>query len=192
MAGKGHLRLAPGADARVRCGWLQPHHRPDGTPSLHALRRTAGRDMTAGSGCPKPGDAGRALLLFQGTSYGIGLLIACRAVLGAVTALFLPELILLLADVSAPERRTVATSLFAVGQACGRAFGILAGGLTPWRVLYLRRRGAPGPGAPADGDERAGTAGKRGRRALRLPGPAQALELSWLHRPAAGCLCSAS
>ncbi len=190
--------------------------------------------MTAGSGCPKPGDAGCTLLLFQGTSYGIayglssmpmgrlidrrtrtrllvigvlvwaatmaaigfaygiGLLIACRAVLGAVTALFLPELISLLADVFAPERRTVATSLFAVGQACGRAFGILAGGLTPWRVLYLRRRGAPGPGAPADGDERAGTAGKRGRRALRLPGPAQALELSRLHRPAAGCLCSAS
>ena len=89
-------------------------------------------------------------------AHTIGLLIACRAVLGVVTALLLPASISLLADLFTPERRMVATSLFAAGQACGQAFGILAGGLffdalgrmiaahagsfgglTPWRVLYL-------------------------------------------------------
>jgi len=79
-------------------------------------------------------------------------LIVCRIGLGIVFALVIPASLSLIADLFPPERRSVATSMFAVGQATGQAFGILAGGLafdfltgsereifslTPWRALYL-------------------------------------------------------
>ncbi|MGI4748444.1 MAG: MFS transporter [Janthinobacterium lividum] len=89
-------------------------------------------------------------------AHGVGLLLVCRVLLGVVTALVLPASISLIADLFAPTQRTVATSLFATGQACGQAFGILAGGLvfdrltwlvawapaafhglSPWRVEYI-------------------------------------------------------
>ncbi|MGI4800296.1 MAG: MFS transporter [Janthinobacterium lividum] len=91
-----------------------------------------------------------------GLAQGIGLLLACRAVLGMVSALLVPAAISLLADLFPPARRTIATSLFVVGQVCGATVGILAGGLVfdfvarlvasdtarlggiaPWRVLYF-------------------------------------------------------
>lgn len=87
---------------------------------------------------------------------GIGVLLACRALLGATSALLLPAAISLLADLFPPARRTIATSLFVIGQVLGATVGILAGGLVfdavarlhaadpgrfaglaPWRVLYL-------------------------------------------------------
>jgi MFS family permease len=83
-------------------------------------------------------------------------LVIARIALGIVFALLLPAAISIIADLYPPDRRAVATSLFAVGQASGQAFGILAGGLVfdvlthmlatspglldgiaPWRALYL-------------------------------------------------------
>lgn len=91
----------------------------------------------------------------SGLAQGIGLLLACRAVLGMVSALLVPAAFSLLADLFPPTRRTVASSLFGVGQVFGGTAGILAGGLVfdvivrligtdtariailaPWRVLY--------------------------------------------------------
>jgi MFS family permease len=89
-------------------------------------------------------------------SHGIIPLMCARVVLGLVAALTFPAVVSLIADLFPPERRSIATSLFAVGQACGQGFGILVGGLafdalmrasashghliagmTPWRSLYL-------------------------------------------------------
>ncbi len=77
-----------------------------------------------------------------------------RVALGIVTALLVPASLSLISDLFPPEKRAVSTSLFAGGQACGQAFGILIGGtvfdmlssmagggvmsgLTPWRVIYV-------------------------------------------------------
>lgn len=86
---------------------------------------------------------------------GTTMLFAARAALGIVAAILIPSALSLIADLYPPERRSVATSLFVVGQASGQAFGILAGGLAfdaltravtahqialplaPWRALYL-------------------------------------------------------
>ncbi len=111
---------------------------------------TRTRQLTAGLVLYAVAMAGSAF------AHGIGLLLVCRALLGMVTALLLPASISLLADLFRPDRRTVATSLFVVGQACGQAVGIFAGGivfdavsrllvidpgrlggLTAWRTLYL-------------------------------------------------------
>lgn len=85
-------------------------------------------------------------------AHSLTALIACRVGLGIVFALVIPASLSLIADLFPPERRSVATSMFAVGQATGQAFGILAGGLifdlltgsgreifslAPWRALYL-------------------------------------------------------
>lgn len=86
----------------------------------------------------------------------VTLLVIWRVALGVVFALIIPAAVSIIADLFPPERRSVATSLFAVGQASGQAFGILAGGLmfdaltrmlatspglldglAPWRALYL-------------------------------------------------------
>lgn len=83
-------------------------------------------------------------------------LVLCRILLGVVAALLIPAAISLIADLYPPERRAVMTSVFAMGQASGHAFGILFGGiafdwltravadhpgalgeLVPWRALYL-------------------------------------------------------
>lgn len=93
-----------------------------------------------------------------GTAFAtnVATLMVCRVALGLVCALLIPGAASIIADLYPPERRSVATSLFAVGQATGQAFGILAGGLVfdtltrllvthgslldglePWRALYL-------------------------------------------------------
>jgi MFS family permease len=98
------------------------------------------------------------MLGMAGTAFAssITLLVLCRIALGVVFALIIPAAVSVIADLFPPEKRSVATSLFAVGQASGQAFGILAGGLmfdaltrmltsnpglldglAPWRALYL-------------------------------------------------------
>jgi MFS family permease len=86
-----------------------------------------------------------------GLANGIAALILSRIALGGVAALLIPAAASIIADLYPPERRSVATSLFGVGQAVGTGFGILTGGLaydalsrhgaiaglTPWRLLYL-------------------------------------------------------
>jgi MFS family permease len=83
-------------------------------------------------------------------------LMGCRVILGMTTALLIPASISLVSDLFPPQARSVAASLFAAGQACGQALGVLAGGLVfdalgrfiaahprslgglpPWRLLYL-------------------------------------------------------
>ena len=97
-----------------------------------------------------------AAMAATGFAQDVWLLLICRAALGLVAALLVPASISLLADLFPPKSRTVAISLFTVGQAVGQAVGILVGGklfdaldrlfragtavfggLTPWRVLYL-------------------------------------------------------
>lgn len=97
-----------------------------------------------------------AAMSATGLAHDVGLLLVCRAALGLVAALLVPASISLVADLFAPQRRTVATSLFTVGQALGQGVGILVGGilfdllarripdgatvlgaLSPWRALYL-------------------------------------------------------
>lgn len=56
-------------------------------------------------------------------------LVMARIALGVVAALAIPASLSLVADLYAPRDRSVATSMFVIGQACGQAFGILAGGL---------------------------------------------------------------
>jgi len=86
---------------------------------------------------------------------GTAALFVARLALGVVAAMLIPSALSLIADLYPPERRSVATSIFVVGQASGQAFGILAGGLafdaltravsvhplllplSPWRALYL-------------------------------------------------------
>lgn len=87
-------------------------------------------------------------------------LMLSRVALGCVYALLIPSVLSIISDLYPPERRSVATSFFAVGQASGQAFGILAGGLifdtlthmlaskpdllaglVPWRALYLAAAG---------------------------------------------------
>lgn len=87
-----------------------------------------------------------------GLADSFGPLVAWRIALGVVTALLVPAGLSVIADLFPPERRSVATSLFVGGQACGQAAGILIGGsafdlltrlapvlagLTPWRALYV-------------------------------------------------------
>jgi MFS family permease len=91
-----------------------------------------------------------------GLARDFSVLVLCRIVLGAVAALLIPAALSLIADLYPPERRAVMTSLFAMGQATGQAFGILCGGLAfdwltrlvaadanvlgglkPWRALYV-------------------------------------------------------
>jgi len=86
----------------------------------------------------------------------VATLMLSRIALGFVYGLLIPSALSIISDLYPPERRSVATSLFAVGQASGQAFGILAGGLifdvltkllvgspdlmgglAPWRTLYL-------------------------------------------------------
>ena len=91
-------------------------------------------------------------MIGSGLAGGFAFLALWRVALGLVTALLVPASLSMIADLFAPERRSVATSLFAGGQAAGQAFGILAGGvvfdwlatsasltamLTPWRMLYV-------------------------------------------------------
>lgn len=88
----------------------------------------------------------------SGLASAIGPLITWRIGLGVVTALLVPACLSLISDLYPPEKRAVATSLFAGGQACGQAAGILVGGmlfdwlahsgfslggLSPWRLLYV-------------------------------------------------------
>lgn len=88
----------------------------------------------------------------SGLSDAFGPLVAWRMALGVITALLVPAGLSIISDLFPPERRAVATSLFAGGQACGQAAGILVGGaafdflvrtapsvagLTPWRTLYV-------------------------------------------------------
>ncbi|PVM84797.1 MFS transporter [Caulobacter radicis] len=88
----------------------------------------------------------------SGLSSAFAALVAWRTALGLVTALLVPASLSLIADFFPAERRAVATSLFAGGQACGQAFGILVGGaafdwlahsglnvggLSAWRMLYV-------------------------------------------------------
>lgn len=88
----------------------------------------------------------------SGLAQGYGALIAWRVLLGILAALLTPSSISIICDLYPPERRAVATSIFATGQAGGQALGILAGGLifemlgraaslpvglTPWRLLYV-------------------------------------------------------
>jgi MFS family permease len=91
-----------------------------------------------------------------GLAQDFTVLVICRIALGVVAALLIPAAISLIADLFPPEKRAVMTSVFAMGQATGQAFGILfgglafdwltgvvanepeaLGGLTPWRALYL-------------------------------------------------------
>ncbi|MFC6623152.1 MFS transporter [Novosphingobium panipatense] len=58
----------------------------------------------------------------------VATLMLSRIALGFVYALLIPSALSIISDLYPPERRSVATSLFAVGQASGQAFGILAGG----------------------------------------------------------------
>lgn len=88
-------------------------------------------------------------------------MMVARVVLGLVAALLVPAAISLIADFYPPERRSVATSLFIVGQALGQACGMFAGGyllgglarlaardpallfaLSPWRATYIVAAGA--------------------------------------------------
>lgn len=97
-----------------------------------------------------------AAMVGTGFADNMAMLVICRAALGLVAAMMIPAVVSILADLAPPERRSVTTSFFAVGQACGQAFGILAGGLAfdaltrmttadpgalgglmPWRVLYI-------------------------------------------------------
>ena len=87
-----------------------------------------------------------------GLASSFAVLVACRILLGVIAALLLPAAISLIADLHPPERRSLSTSLFAVGQAIGQSAGITVGGLAfaaltehggavaglaPWRVLYI-------------------------------------------------------
>lgn len=95
-------------------------------------------------------------LTATGLATDFAVLIVARVALGVVAALLIPAALSLVADLYPAERRSVATSLFVVGQAAGQAFGILAGGLifdalvgmsaahrhllgglAPWRALYV-------------------------------------------------------
>lgn len=91
-------------------------------------------------------------MIGSGLAGGFAFLALWRVALGLVTGLLVPASLSMIADLFAPERRSVATSLFAGGQAAGQAFGILAGGvlfdrlaaspdlaamLAPWRMLYV-------------------------------------------------------
>lgn len=95
-------------------------------------------------------------MIITGIAPGFATLILTRVVLGMVAALLIPAALSLIADLYPPEGRSVATSLFVVGQAGGQAFGVLAGGLAfdaltafllshpgsllglpAWRVLFI-------------------------------------------------------
>lgn len=97
-----------------------------------------------------------AAIAGTGLAHDFSVLVICRIALGVVAALLIPAAISLIADLFPPEKRAVMTSVFAMGQATGQAFGILfgglafdwltgliasepgtLGGLTPWRALYL-------------------------------------------------------
>lgn len=93
-----------------------------------------------------------AAMVGSGFASAFGPLVVWRIGLGIVTALLVPACLSLIADLFPPEKRAVATSLFAGGQACGQAAGILIGGmlfdwlahsgfslggLSPWRLLYI-------------------------------------------------------
>lgn len=88
----------------------------------------------------------------SGLSSAFGPLVAWRIALGVVTALLVPACLSIISDLFPPDKRAVATSLFAGGQACGQAAGILLGGmlfdlighsalplgnLSAWRILYV-------------------------------------------------------
>jgi MFS family permease len=87
---------------------------------------------------------------------GFAALVVARVLLGMVAALLIPAAFSLIADLYPPDGRSVATSMFVVGQALGQAVGVLAGGLafdalthsltlnphllfglTAWRALYV-------------------------------------------------------
>ncbi|MFT9096395.1 MAG: MFS transporter, partial [Gluconobacter cerinus] len=94
-------------------------------------------------------------LAANGLAPNLGVLLVSRAVLGVVSALLIPAAVSLLGDLYPPERRSIATSIFVVGQSCGGGLGILCSGmafnvlqtmsvrhgwnaelLAPWRVLF--------------------------------------------------------
>lgn len=95
-------------------------------------------------------------MVASGLAHAFLPMVIARAALGLVAALLVPATGSLIADLCPPERRSVATSMFIVGQASGQAFGILGGGfafelfthvgrehpdlllgLTAWRATYL-------------------------------------------------------
>lgn len=94
-------------------------------------------------------------MIGTGLAPDIAILIISRILLGMVAALLIPAALSLIADLYPPEGRSIATSMFVVGQAGGQAFGVLAGGLAfdmltraitshslpaglaPWRALYI-------------------------------------------------------
>lgn len=90
-------------------------------------------------------------LAATGLAEGMTTLVLARIALGGVAALLIPAAASIIADLYPPERRSVATSMFGVGQALGQGFGILAGGLaldalsrhgmlfglSPWRAIYI-------------------------------------------------------
>ncbi|MAM38207.1 MAG: hypothetical protein CML65_00560 [Rhodobacteraceae bacterium] len=97
-----------------------------------------------------------AAMVTTGAASSFLTLICARLVLGCVAALLIPAAFSLIADLFPPKGRSVATSLFVVGQAAGQAFGILVGGLAfdaltafqnahlgaawglpAWRILFI-------------------------------------------------------
>ena len=95
-------------------------------------------------------------MALAGLSHSLGLLVVSRVALGVVTAFLAPGSLSVLSDLYRPERRAIATSIYAVGGAVGSAAAILLGGLlfdaltqfvsrspqglfglTPWRTLYV-------------------------------------------------------
>lgn len=70
-----------------------------------------------------------AAMMVTGAASNFAVLILARMILGVVAALLIPAALSLIADLYPPEGRSVATSLFVVGQAGGQAFGVLAGGV---------------------------------------------------------------
>lgn len=95
-------------------------------------------------------------MVITGMAPNFAILVLSRIVLGTVAALLIPAALSLIADLYPPEGRSVATSMFVVGQAGGQAFGVFAGGaafdalsraltahpdilfgLPAWRTLFI-------------------------------------------------------
>lgn len=68
-------------------------------------------------------------LVLTASATGLPSLIVGRVALGIVAALLVPCSLSLIVDLVPRERRSTGTSIFAVGQTIGGAFGILAGGV---------------------------------------------------------------
>lgn len=83
-----------------------------------------------------------ASMVASGLAHAFLPMVIARAALGLVAALLVPATGSLISDLCPPERRSVATSVFIVGQASGQAFGILGGGFA---FEYFAQLGASNP-----------------------------------------------